>query len=251
MENINGTIPDYFTVPVVITFSKGKDHGAKGAGGPVGAGTAGAWQSYGVTVGSQSQRWEPYSETGGSGWASDKGKGKVDKGKAVRVPPRVMTSGKGKAGKTDDLTAKALVNGLLAREKVPKATKEDGDDDVREVFFGGLPADTTDTHLYRLLSPFGALAINGVHALLDEDGSCKGFGWARFLDAKGAQSSVSVLNGIVMPDGAKLTLALRALGDCPAEEAGSVDAPNGDALPALADGEPIVAPLPAAPAAEE
>ena len=68
------------------------------------------------------------------------------------------------------------------------------------VFIGNLPGDTSELELYKLMSPFGALASPGVTAMRGDDGSCKGCGFADFVEAKSAAAAVKVLNGFQTPE---------------------------------------------------
>merc|ERR1712039_201913 len=64
-----------------------------------------------------------------------------------------------------------------------------GQNDENTLYVEGLPPDTRDMHLYRMFSPFGAIAPKGSRAALNSDGSCKGFGFVSFLVAESAQAA--------------------------------------------------------------
>merc|ERR1712046_493500 len=81
--------------------------------------------------------------------------------------------------------------------------------DENTLFVGGLPVDATDYGLYRMFSSFGGIAPRGVKAMLNEDGSCKGFGFVNFLDQGAAQMAISTLNGAQMQDGAMLQISIK------------------------------------------
>lgn len=81
-----------------------------------------------------------------------------------------------------------------------------------QVYIQNLPVDTTDHCLYRLFSPFGGIAPNGVRAMLLPDGSCKGFGFVDFVQAEAAQSAVMQLNDFECPDGSTIKCAIKTSG---------------------------------------
>jgi len=63
------------------------------------------------------------------------------------------------------------------------------------LYIAGLPAETTDYHLYRLFSPLGAIAPKGVRTLTNEDGTCKGIAFVNYLEVTSAQMAISIYNG--------------------------------------------------------
>merc|ERR1719343_1440326 len=69
------------------------------------------------------------------------------------------------------------------------------------LYIAGLPQDTENNDLYKLFGVFGAL--KGVNVLLNPDGSCKGIGFANFVDAAGAELAVQTLNGVALQDGSR------------------------------------------------
>merc|ERR1719313_1011542 len=73
----------------------------------------------------------------------------------------------------------------------------------------GLPADTTNVHLYRLLSPFGAILPKGVNAMLNPDGTCRGYGFINLRDEASAQLAIANMNGAIMSDGTVLTVRIK------------------------------------------
>merc|ERR1711963_292238 len=77
------------------------------------------------------------------------------------------------------------------------------------LYIAGLPADTTDYHLYRLFSPLGAIAPKGVRAMQNENGTCKGIAFVNYLDRQSAELAISVYNGPVMPGGGRLKVAIK------------------------------------------
>merc|ERR1740121_1627839 len=77
-------------------------------------------------------------------------------------------------------------------------------DSQAALHIGGLPADTTDVHLYEMFSPFGAIPSKGVRAMHAPDGSCKGVGFVNFLDPAHAEAAAQVLNGRALKNGKTL-----------------------------------------------
>mmetsp|Transcript_69714 Transcript_69714/g.196658 ORF Transcript_69714/g.196658 Transcript_69714/m.196658 type:complete len:162 (+) Transcript_69714:83-568(+) len=128
-----------------------------------------------------------------------KGGGKGDKGDK---------GGKGgggwKGGKGGEFCARDLVGGLYASGAMPGGTRYENDENA--VYVAGLPKDATDETLYKIFSPFGAIAPRGVRAMMNPEGGCKGFGFVNYLDNGAAQTVISTLNGAQMPDGTTLTI---------------------------------------------
>merc|ERR1740121_997916 len=77
------------------------------------------------------------------------------------------------------------------------------------LYVKNLPEDTTDCDLYKLCSPFGAIAPSGVRAMTNPDGTCKGFGFVDFADAQCANLAVQTLNGFQMPDGSFIGVSVK------------------------------------------
>merc|ERR1719265_2891180 len=78
-----------------------------------------------------------------------------------------------------------------------------------QVYVQNLPSDTTDLSLYRLFSPFGAIAPNGVRAMLAPDGTCRGFGFVDFVQEEAASVAVMQLNGFEGPDGMPIQCSIK------------------------------------------
>merc|ERR1712048_761184 len=78
------------------------------------------------------------------------------------------------------------------------------------IWIGGLPYDTTDLDLYQIFAAFGAIPSNGVRAMLNDDGSCKGFGFVNYIDPTHAQTAIATLNGTQMPDGSVIQVKVKA-----------------------------------------
>merc|ERR1712151_1346096 len=67
----------------------------------------------------------------------------------------------------------------------------------QQVQVRNLPGDTTDTDLYKLCSPFGALCPKGVKAMLTGEGQCTGTGWVDFVNEEDAAMASQNLNGFM------------------------------------------------------
>merc|ERR1711953_1370698 len=109
-----------------------------------------------------------------------------------------MGKGKGKVGIRD------LFSGLCNAGALPGGAKYENDENT--LFVGGLPHDTTDLDLYKIFSPFGAIAPKGIKAMIHQPtGNCKGFGFVNFMDPAASAAAIAALNGTTMGDeGAEL-----------------------------------------------
>mmetsp|Transcript_24352 Transcript_24352/g.36962 ORF Transcript_24352/g.36962 Transcript_24352/m.36962 type:complete len:233 (+) Transcript_24352:132-830(+) len=137
----------------------------------------------GLGGGGAGERWTPYFNKGDYGGKdSDKGKGK----------------GKGKGSIT------VLKKGLQHAGVLPGGRWTN---DENALFIGGLPTDTTDYDLYEIFATFGPIPSQGVRAMMNPDGSCKGIGFVNFLDASSALAAINTLNGTMMPDGTTLKVS--------------------------------------------
>jgi len=83
-------------------------------------------------------------------------------------------------------------------------------DEANAVYMAGLPADCDNTCLYRIFSPFGAIAPRGVRAVQNPDGTCKGIAFVNYLSAEAAQAAIRTLNGMQMPEGGVLKVSIKA-----------------------------------------
>lgn len=63
------------------------------------------------------------------------------------------------------------------------------------VQISGLPPDCTEIMFYQLLSPFGSLCPQSIILEMDEDGKCKGEGFANFVDPEPMMTCEETLHG--------------------------------------------------------
>lgn len=194
VENLNGNFPQGLSEPIVARYanapgsksdpSKGKSFGK------------GDWNSGGSDWNSGGKCGVWYSGKDG-GWNSG-GKDGVCNGGGGDFGGK--TSGKGKKGcassSFDSLYMFAKKSGVLpGAGTVPQECT---------AYIKNLPPDTTDLGLYKLFTPFGAIALTGVKAMLHDDGTCKGFGFIDFVEADCAGGAVLSLDGMTLPDGSSI-----------------------------------------------
>jgi len=238
VNNVNGNIPEGLSSPVVIRYANSRGAGKGGAKGGAAAqqqATAAAVAPQGFSDGgcavvvntAASQyhpddvRYNPYGAQqpaavapawnatpqpawGEGGWS---GKGWSEKGWSEKG-----WSEKGKGGGKDKGKGKKGIKELIFRfgsaGVLPGGSKWQNDENT--VFVGGLPYDTTDTDLYCLFAPFGAVAPRGIKAMLNkETGECTGIGFVNFLDALAAQTAVQSLDGQPTPAGPPLRVSIK------------------------------------------
>eukprot|EP00928_Gymnodinium_smaydae_P001146 TRINITY_DN1041_c0_g1_i1.p1 TRINITY_DN1041_c0_g1~~TRINITY_DN1041_c0_g1_i1.p1 ORF type:complete len:357 (-),score=109.62 TRINITY_DN1041_c0_g1_i1:227-1213(-) len=109
--------------------------------------------------------------------------------------------GKGK-GKGDRCPMDTVMEAFAAAQVLPGANMGQ----ENNLYVAGLPADCTEHHLYKLFSCFGPIPSNGVKAMRNPDGSCKGIGFVNFIDNNSMQQAAQLLNGAQLPDGSTLTV---------------------------------------------
>lgn len=193
VENLDGNIPQGLTEPIGCRYADTPEMKAqrqRGYGKYAGAGR-------------DEGRITPYG--GGKGaLAGGYGKGGKDKGSDKGGG---RGGGKG-VGKTGVCNIRVLHDGLLQAKALPGGPGWVNDENA--LYIANLPVDTQDVDLYRIFAPFGAIAPKGARAMLNPDGSCKGFGFVNFLEAMAAQSAVMTLNGTWMPDGTTLIVRTKA-----------------------------------------
>lgn len=79
-----------------------------------------------------------------------------------------------------------------------------------QLYISNLPQDTTDTDLYKLFAPFGAIAPTGVKAMPNSDKTgCVGIGFVDFVDPSCAATAVMSLQGFTLPDGTGIQVSTK------------------------------------------
>merc|ERR1712032_35791 len=92
-----------------------------------------------------------------------------------------------------------VVEGLVRSGQMPGGSG--CKNDTAALYVAGLPYDTQDVDVYRIFSPFGAMiAGNGVVAMKNADGSCRGSAIVNYLEQASADMAILTLNGTIMPD---------------------------------------------------
>lgn len=232
-ENLNGNIPQGLTTPVYVNYNKGARKGKGKDGGKDG----GKWgMGFGKAV--------AFGKDGGfgkGGFGKDGGKdggaqwgpyGGCDGGESWWGAPAAASSwgGKGKGsvkgGSVHELKNSMVESGILGKWQ----------QDVHAVYVHGIPNDSTDVDLYHIFSPFGAIPAFGCRAMVNEDGSCKGFGFVNFSDSMSAEMAIMTLNGTQLPNGKTLTVSFKQKkGTAPGWQAQTAF-PNAVQVPAIASG---------------
>lgn len=192
-ENLNGNIPQGLTEPIVVRYATqapGKGFGKGGAQAAAGlrASPYGAMAAFNPAAGLFNPA--AAAAAAAAGFFNPA---------AMAGFPMAADKGLGK-GK---VSVKVLYNGLLAAGALPGNASYDGDTE-NTLYVAGLPADTEDLDLYKIFSPFGAIAPRGVRAMTLPDGSCRGFGFVNFNDTTASLMASQILNGTTMPDGTVL-----------------------------------------------
>lgn len=187
VETLHGNIPEGLETPICARFANGP--GGGGAPGVKGKGKGGKSPSPYQNPFQQYQDPNQYAMMSMMGMTGMMGGGMPGKGGA-----------KGSAGSFKDLFRAARDNGVLSKDMVPPEC---------QVYINNLPADTTDKNLYQLFSQFGALAPTGCTAMVNEDGTCKGFGFVDFLDPLTAQTAIAALNGLTTATGHMINVKLK------------------------------------------
>jgi len=171
VDTVNGQIIPGVSEPLYVTFSKSQS-------------SAGAWVP--PAAGGRPGMFS----LGGFGGGGGKGFGKGGGGMAPASSCDIQT----------------VVRSITRANILPGSGEKP---DANTIFVKGVPRDTTDLDLYKIFAPIGAIAVNGVKAMLDSDGACKGVGFVDFVDPASAQLAIVTLNGYTMPDGAHLLVELR------------------------------------------
>lgn len=189
LDNLHGNIPQGLTEPITVKYAESKEarqkrlgvlygkapEGGKGFGKEGWGG--GSWDPWGGSAG-----WDPSWDQGWWGGPYDGGKGSGKKGGSM----------------------KNYFHSLCAAGTLPSK-----DEEGAALFVAGLPRDAQDVDIYKLFSPFGAISLKGVKAMVHPDGTCKGYGFANFAEASAATAALNALNGKEGPDGLKLVVEKR------------------------------------------
>lgn len=128
---------------------------------------------------------------------------------AQHDPPWMGDKGKckGKGKQQDELNCETLVNMIYDSEALPGGKQYRNDRAC--VYVGGLPGDTSETHLYKMFSPYGA-----IHSCSSKQPGAAGIGWAigfiNYLDPMSADAAVTAYNGMNLPDGSKLKVSVKS-----------------------------------------
>jgi len=198
VENLNGNLAEGLSSPVTVKFKTGGG-GGKGGDKGGGGGSGGDWQSD-VMAGLMA--------LANGDWQGAKGAlAGALAGPAGRSSPYGKGKGKGDNGKGNN--AKGVV--AAVRKSGLVGPMQDVPLDC-QVYIKGLPPDSTDLDLYKLFSPFGAIATSGCKAMMNLDGSCKGVGFVDYADATYAQAAIAAMNGFPMPDGSVLIVSAKVVG---------------------------------------
>jgi len=120
--------------------------------------------------------------------------------------------GGGKGGKGPSACSiKDLHEGLLEAKALPGGAGYVNDENT--LYVANLPPDCGDVDLYKIFSPFGAIAPKGVRAMQKQDGSCKGFGFVNFMDQEASAAAVMTLHGTALADGTTLIVREKVQSD--------------------------------------
>lgn len=182
VQNLNGNIAQGLDEPCTVKYSspKGKGGGDAKAYGKAGKAPAAAAAA-------------PYSDGGKKGGGKDWEKPKGGEGKG----------GEGKGEDSTDCDIYTLMKGISA--SCPGSTRLPDD---HQLYITGLPTDTTDLDLYKMLSPFGAINQRGVKAMRRGQ-QCTGIGFVDMIDTEVLNTAITTLNGTTMPDGNTLRLMVK------------------------------------------
>lgn len=176
VENIHKTIPNGLEEPISVRYAAGGAPGNKGAA-PPGNG-APAWK-------------EPPAFP-------------MATPTAARQPMRPQAA----VEPQGECTMQAVVDGLYASGAMPGSGIYQNDENT--LYIAGLPADCSDLDLYKVFSPFGAIACQGVRVIQGQ--KPRGIGFVNFLEAMAAELAIETLNGCQLPDGSTLQVKIKSPG---------------------------------------
>lgn len=120
-------------------------------------------------------------------------------------PPGSSNNTIAKAPESDKLIM-VIVNGFEDAGCMPGGKWQNNESTI---YVAGLPPDTTDYYMYRLFSPFGAIAAKGVRAVQNPDGTCKGFGFVNYLNNSSAAAAIHTISGTRLPDGSMIKVSIK------------------------------------------
>jgi len=187
VENLNGNMPEGFVEPIIVQFARGGGGGGKGGDAGYGGGYGKAAHGKGPDLRSQ-----PYASPYAPAYANQ--------------PPPPQDGGKGGHKGAPQCSFREFYKGLAKGGVLPGTGQRP---DEQCVYVKGLPADTSDLSMYELFSVFGAIAPQGVKAMLKPDGTCTSVGFVDFQESATASAAVAAVNGAVLPDGSILLANLK------------------------------------------
>jgi len=94
---------------------------------------------------------------------------------------------------TDDGKVLSLRGSMAAIADRLPIVVDGGGLDPTDLIIEGLPPNGNDLYLYRVFSPFGS--IESVNTELNEDGTCQGVGFVKFMYALAAQRATAAVDG--------------------------------------------------------
>merc|ERR1712194_550409 len=104
------------------------------------------------------------------------------------------------------LTTAQLVDMVYASNMLPGGQKYQNE--RSSLYVGGLPGDVTDTHLYRMFSPYGA--IHSCTTKYQGSGEMSWtIGFINYLDPASADAAITAYNGMSLPDGNTLKVTIK------------------------------------------
>lgn len=231
VENLNGNLAEGLDEPLVVRFAnntKGEGKGGKGEKGYEKGGyekgyDKGAKGGKGWAKSSDAEWWgkdrqagpysmnKPPSTAGTPPWANGyyysrgQGDSPTSGGAASATTPTPPAAGKGGVKGGPAFLRPAAVPGsiqaLITSVRKANLVGERLTPPDCQLFVKGLPPDTTDADMFRLFCAFGPMASSGAKAMLNPDGSCKGYGFIDYLEVRGATAAMEALGKFTTPDG--------------------------------------------------
>jgi len=182
VDNLNGNLAEGLDDPLIVRFAHNP------VGGHGGPGAAGTLSKLDVAPPPAPKPWNNQQSHHQHHSSGGKGKGKSGGGVSNCSMAAVF--------------AEVRNAGLLGvKGSVPQENT---------LYVSNLPADCTDLDMFKLFCPFGTIAVSGVKAMLNQDGTCKGFGFVDYLDSESAATAVSTLNSFPLPDGRTLHVSTKS-----------------------------------------